>query len=234
MSALIQVLHRVSEMVCELPQILALDINPLIADEHGVMALDARIVVGKQAPSLDRYGHVAIHPYPSHLESQWQLADGTNVIVRPIRPEDAEIEQSFVRKLSAKSKYFRFMRSLNELTQEMLVRFTQLDYHRELALIAVIKSNYDEIEVGVSRYAMNPDGKSCEFAVIVADEWQRKGIGSHLMNALMDAARQRGFRTMDGEILADNHNMLGLVKSLGFQLQTSPEDPNIKVATRVL
>jgi acetyltransferase len=234
MEALVQVLRRVSEMVCELPQIEALDINPLIADENGVMALDARIVVGKQHPSLDRYGHMAIHPYPSHLESQWQLADGTNVIVRPIRPEDAEIEQSFVRKLSAKSKYFRFMRSLNELTQEMLVRFTQLDYHRELALIAVIKSNHEEIEVGVSRYAMNPDGKSCEFAVIVADDWQRKGIGSHLMNALMDAARQRGFRSMDGEILADNHNMLGLVKSLGFQIQTSADDPNIKVATRVL
>ena len=81
---------------------------------------------------------------------------------------------------------------------------------------------------------MNPDGKSCEFAVIVADEWQRKGIGSHLMSALMDAARQRGFNIMDGEILADNHNMLGLVKSLGFQLQTSPEDPNIKLATKVL
>ena len=234
MDALVQVLRRVSEMVCELPQIQALDINPLIADENGVMALDARIVVGKQHPSLDRYGHVAIHPYPSHFESQWQLSDGTNILVRPIRPEDAEIEQSFVRKLSAKSKYFRFMRSLNELTQEMLVRFTQLDYHRELALIAVIKSHHEEVEVGVARYAMNPDGKSCEFAVIVADEWQRKGIGSHLMSALMDAARQRGFNIMDGEILADNHNMLGLVKSLGFQLQTSPEDPNIKLATKVL
>ena len=81
---------------------------------------------------------------------------------------------------------------------------------------------------------MNPDGKSCEFAVIVADEWQRKGIGSHLMKALMDAARQRGFRTMDGEILTGNNNMLGLVKSLGFQLQTNADDPNVKVATKIL
>jgi acetyltransferase len=234
MSALVRVLRRVSEMVCELPQIQALDINPLIADKNGVMALDARIVVGKQAPSHDHYSHMAIHPYPGHLESQFQLADGTTITVRPIRPEDAEIEQSFVRKLSAKSKYFRFMRSVNELTQEMLVRFTQLDYHRELALIGVVEQNGEEVEVGVSRYAMNPDGKSCEFAVIVADEWQRKGIGSHLMDTLMDAARQRGFQTMDGEILADNHNMLGLVKSLGFQIHTSPDDPTVKVAERRL
>ena len=234
MSALVKVLRRVSEMVCELPQIQALDINPLIADDKGVMALDARIVVGKQVPTHDRYGHMAIHPYPAHLETQLQLADGTIITIRPIRPEDAEIEQSFVRKLSAKSKYFRFMRSLNELTQEMLVRFTQLDYHRELALIGVIEKNGEEIEVGVSRYAMNPDGNSCEFAVIVADDWQRKGIGSHLMNTLMDAARQRGFQTMDGEILADNHNMLGLVKSLGFQIQTSQDDPSVKVAVKRL
>ncbi len=234
MSSLIRVLRRVSEMVCELPQILALDINPLIADENGVMALDARIVVGKQAPSHDRYAHMAIHPYPGHLASQFQLPDGTTITVRPIRPEDAEIEQSFVRNLSAKSKYFRFMRSVNELTQEMLVRFTQLDYHRELALIGITEKNGEEVEVGVSRYATNPDGKSCEFAVIVADEWQRKGIGSHLMNTLMDAARQRGFQTMDGEILSDNHNMLGLVKSLGFQMHTSPDDPSVKVAVKRL
>ena len=234
MGALVRVLRRVSEMVCELPQILDLDINPLIADENGVMSLDARIVVGKQAPSHDRYGHMAIHPYPAHLETLFQLADGTSIIIRPIRPEDAEIEQSFVRKLSAKSKYFRFMRSVNELTQEMLVRFTQLDYHRELALIGLTEQNGEEVEVGVTRYAMNPDGKSCEFAVIVADEWQRKGIGSHLMNTLMDAARQRGFQTMDGEILADNHNMLGLVKSLGFQIHTSPDDPSVKVAIKRL
>lgn len=234
MSALVKVLRRVSEMVCELPQILALDINPLIADENGVMSLDARIVVGKHTQSHDLYGHMAIHPYPVHLESLLQLADGTTITIRPIRPEDAEIEQSFVRKLSAKSKYFRFMRSVNELTQEMLVRFTQLDYHRELALLGIIEQNGEEIEVGVTRYAMNPDGTSCEFAVIVADEWQRKGIGSHLMNTLMDAARKRGFQTMDGEILADNHNMLGLVKSLGFQIHTSPDDPSVKVAEKRL
>ncbi len=231
MDALIQGLVRVSEMVCELPQIVEMDINPLIADNNGILALDCRIVVAHHAPSLDPYSHMAIHPYPHRLITQLQLADGTNITIRPIRPEDAEIEQSFVRKLSQQSKYFRFMQTLNELTPEMLVRFTQLDYNRELALIAVQEKADAEVELGVARYVMNPDGKSCEFALVVADEWQHRGIGSQLMAHLMEAARERGFRSMDGEILADNQKMLELVRLLGFRVQSSEEDPGIKLAT---
>ena len=234
MDALVQVLRRVSEMVCELPEINALDINPLIADENGVMALDARIVVGHRTPSLERYGHMAIHPYPNHLVSLWQLADGTNIKIRPIRPEDASIEQSFIRELSPKSKYFRFMQGLNELTQQMLVRFTQLDYNRELALIAVLELADKETELGVARYVMKPNGKSCEFALVVADKWQNKGIGSHLMAALIEAARQRGIKVMDGEILANNHNMLKLAGKLGFSMHTNPDDSGIEMARKVL
>jgi acetyltransferase len=234
MEALVQVLRRVSEMICELPHIRAMDINPLIADADGVIALDARIEVERPHLSLDRYSHMAIHPYPKHLVSRCQLADGTDITIRPIRPEDAGIEQSFVKGLSSQSKYFRFMRSLNELTQEMLVRFTQLDYHRELALIAVLEQDGRETELGVARYIINPDGQSCEFALVVADAWQGKGIGSRLMQALMEAARQRGLNEMNGEILASNHNMLHLMTSLGFSLRASGEDPGVKLASREL
>ena len=234
MDTLVQVLRRVSEMVCELPEIKALDINPLIVDESGVMALDARIVVEHPSPSLDRYAHMAIHPYPSHLVTQWQLADGTNIKIRPIRPEDASIEQSFIRELSAQSKYFRFMQGLNELTQQMLIRFTQLDYSRELALIAVLESPDQETELGVARYVMNPDSESCEFALVVADKWQHKGIGSNLMNALIEAARQRGINRMEGEILANNHNMLKLTENLGFSLHANSDDPSIRDAIKLL
>lgn len=228
MDALVQVLRRVSEMVCELPEIIAMDINPLISDEKNVMALDARIVVERPSASLERYDHMAIHPYPSYLVSQWQLADGTNIKIRPIRPEDASIEQSFVRELSNRSKYFRFMQGLNELTEQMLVRFTQLDYYRELALLAVLEQGDKETELGVARYVMNADAKSCEFALVVADKWQHKGIGSQLMRALIDAARQRGFKVMDGEVLSNNSNMLKLTENLGFSMSTSVDDPGIR------
>lgn len=229
-NALAAALCRVSEMVCELPQIQEMDINPMFATSEGVMALDCRIVVAHTPPSLDPYHHMAIHPYPHHLIRQLQLADGSNITIRPIRPEDAQIEQHFVRQLSAQSRYFRFMQTMNELTPEMLVRFTQLDYNRELALIAVQEKNGKEIELGVSRYVMNPDGKSCEFALVVADEWQNKGIGSHLLTQLMEAAQERGYHSMVGEILSDNQKMLELVKLLGFHISNSDEDPGIKLA----
>ncbi|MCB0717209.1 MAG: bifunctional acetate--CoA ligase family protein/GNAT family N-acetyltransferase [Bacteroidetes bacterium] len=231
MEALVQTLIRVSDMACEIPQITGLDINPLIADENGVIVVDARIVVERHAPTLDMYDHVAIHPYPAHLTSQYQLADGTTITIRPIRPEDAEIEQDFVRRLSPESKFFRFMRSVNELTHEMLVRFTQLDYHRELGLIAVLNNGQpDEMQVGVARYGASVDGTSCEFGLVVSDEWQHKGIGTNLMTALLEAAQQKGFTEMNGEILSTNHGMLGLVENLGFTLQPHPEDPGVKIA----
>ncbi len=234
MEDLIQVLRRVSEMVCEFPEIKALDINPLIADESGVIALDARVVVEAQAPGRRRYQHMAIHPYPTHLVFEWQLEDGTAITIRPIRPEDASIEQSFVRSLSIESRHFRFMHSLKELTQPMLVRFTQLDYDRELALIAVQEQSGVETELGVARYIMNADGESCEFALVVADEWQGKGIGTRLMMALIEAARQRGFKSIDGEILSENNHMRALVKKLGFSIETNPEDMTVLIVTKSL
>ncbi len=232
MDALIDALRRISEIVCELPQIRELEINPLIADPEGVIAVDARVTVDSFPPRPGRYGHMAIHPYPTHLITQWQLADGTDIVIRPIRPEDAGIEQAFVRNLSPQSRYYRFMQSLRELTPEMLVRFTQIDYDRELALIAVTTSPDGGIELAVGRYITNPDGGSCEFALVVADEWQGRGVGTRLMQQLIEAARARGFRSMDGEVLANNAPMIKFVAGLGFEIRSDPNDEHIKLVVK--
>lgn len=232
--AVITVMLRVSEMVCELPCLKELDINPLLVDERGALAVDARVVLEPCVPTADRYAHMAIHPYPTHLVTAWQLPDGTDMTLRPIRPEDAEMEQAFVSGLSAEAKYFRFMERLKELPPAMLARFTQIDYDREMAFIAVIRKDGRDVQVGACRYMINSDGRSCEFALVVADEWQHHGIGYKLMTLLMDAARAKGLATMEGDVLAENHAMLNLVASLGFTVEASSGDATVRVVTKAL
>ena len=177
---------------------------------------------------------MAIHPYPSHLVARMQMGDGTDIVLRPIRPEDAEIEDAFVRNLSPQSKYFRFMQALRELTPEMLVRLTQIDYDRELALIAVVPQGGRDIEIAVARYGMNPDGMSAEFAIVVADAWQGKGIGTRLLGMLMVAAKAKGLKSLEGEVLAENAPMLALVRRLGFTAHPVPEATSVYAVYREL
>ena len=235
LKSLERVLLRVSEMVCELPEIREMDINPLIVDDQGLVAVDARFSVDFPEAGSDRYSHMAIHPYPAHLVKQVQLAADVTLTIRPIRPEDAEIESEFVRQLSPQSRYFRFMQAVSELTQSMLIRFTQIDYDREMALIAVQDdAQGGETQVAVARYTVNPDQDSCEFALTVADAWQGKGIGSQLMRELMDVARTRGLSVIQGEVLAENSNMISLMERLDFSIRTDPNDPGLRLVRKRL
>jgi len=231
MEALEQVLLRVSEIACELPQVRELDINPLIMDEHGAIAVDARMVVDYHSQTAERYDHMAIYPYPGHLVTKWQLPNGTDMVIRPIRPEDAGIEQEFIRKLSEQAKYFRFMQTIKELSPQMLARFTQIDYNREMALIAVVYVDGQETEIGVARYITNPDGRSCEFAIVIADNWQRQGIAHRLMQQLIEIARSHALQTIEGDVLANNHEMLRLVEKLGFSINPNEEETSMQHAS---
>lgn len=233
-------LVRVSEMVCELPWIAEMDINPVIADENGIVAVDARIVidpsVGHQPP---RHAHLAIMPYPTHFGQVRTSPDGQYYTIRAIQPEDADRLQDFMRSLSAESRYFRFISSLAELPPKMLVRYTQIDYDREVALVAVVGGEVaagepDEKIIGVVRYLRNPDGETCEFAVAIADDWQGKRLGSTLMRAIIDAARTKGLKRMEGFVLGSNSKMLGLMSYLGFRIATDPEDATMKIVTMPL
>jgi acetyltransferase len=228
MEALETLLLRVSEMVCELPWIKEMDINPLIVDENGALAADARVIVELRPQSSDRYSHMAIYPYPTNLVSSWQLADGTDITLRPIRSEDADMLQAFVRAMSDESRYFRFMDTLRELNPTMLSRFTQIDYDREMALVATVEEDGSEIQIGVARYIINPDSVSCEFGMAVADAWQGRGIGHRLMTSLIEIAHDKGLEWMGGEVLASNRGMLDLAESLGFSISSVPGDDGIK------
>lgn len=224
--ALVDVLLNISSLVSELPEIIELDINPLIVDEHGAIAVDARIKAELSNP-LNRYAHMAIHPYPQDLIEHYQLSNGANITIRPIRPEDAMLEKDFVHRLSERTKYFRFMQALQELTPEMIVRFTQIDYDREMAFVAVTDAANMPGELGVGRYLMNPDGNSVEFALVVADDCQCLGIGSKLMRTLMQTAKAKGMAFFEGEVLAVNTPMLSLVKKLGFSIEAIADDSEV-------
>jgi acetyltransferase len=216
--ALVDVLLNISEMVSELPEILELDINPLIVDAHGAIAVDARIKA-HSSHQLSRYAHMAIHPYPHELTQHYLTANGANVTIRPIRPEDAKMEKDFVARLSEKTKYFRYHQALQELTPEMLVRFTQIDYDKEMAFVAVTDDPAMPTELGVGRYSANPDGHSVEFAIVVADDCQRLGIGSKIMKTLMQTAKNKGMLSFEAEVLKDNAPTLEMVKKLGFSIE---------------
>ncbi len=243
MEALEQVLLRVSEMVCELPQLREMDINPIIVDESGALAVDARIVVENAAPSARNYSHLAILPYPAQYAQTWPLRGGGEYTVRPIHPDDASMLQEFVRTLSPESRYFRFVSSMQELPATMLARFTLIDYDREMALVAVqrertVGADGEVVEtsrmLGVSRYITNPDRTTCEFSLVVADDLKGKGLGSRLMLSIMEFAREKGLSEIEGLVLANNPTMLKLMKSLGFHIKAFPEDADFKLVTQAL
>ncbi len=230
--ALEMILLRVSEMLCALPWLRELDINPIIIDEHGAAVVDARIVVAETVQDQP-FDHMAILPYPSELETKVCLKSAVFSIFRAIRPEDAVGLQQFVRSLSEQSRYFRFVGAMHELPPRLLARFTQIDYDREMAIVAVLETDDAKI-IGVARYMLNPDAKSCEFGLVVADEFQAQGVGSSLMRRLMEIAKARGLAVMEGIVLANNSGMLRLVARLGFSNTADPTDSEMRVVQRDL
>jgi acetyltransferase len=223
--ALITLLLQVSTLTCLLPWVKEMDLNPVLAHAAGVMVADARIVIDPQRDLLPvRYRHMAIHPYPAELEANVTLPDGEVILVRPIKPEDAGIEQNFMGKLSDNSRYMRFMHYLTELSPAMLARFTQLDYDREMALIALTGSGAGQEIIGVARYHPNPDRFSAEYAAAVGDAWQGRGVGHLLMTRLIECARAAGYRELTGTVLTVNSAMLEMAHNLGFKTSSQPED----------
>lgn len=168
--------------------------------------------------------------YPQQLIRKLALRDGTPITIRPIRPDDAEIEQAFVRGLSEESRYNRFMTTISELPPKKLAFFTEVDYQRHMALIATLARDGREEEIGVARYVASETAGECEFAVTVADNWQGNGLAVLLMRELIEAARDRGFKIIYGLVFASNQRMLDLARKLGFEVASiSGESETVRV-----
>ena len=225
-AALVSLLTRISALVCALPWMIRLQLDPVVVESGRAFVAGAEAKVDPQRKLMRGYPHMAIHPYPVELIGDVALRDGATLHVRPIRPEDADLERAFVNGLSERSRYNRFFYRLAELTPSMLARFTQVDYDRELALVALAAEDGASAQafVGVARYAANPDQTSAEFAVVVADAWQRRGVARMLMRGLIVCAKRRGFDHLVGTILRANEPMLAFARSLGFSVEDDPED----------
>jgi acetyltransferase len=182
-----------------------------------------------------RFNHMAIHPYPVQMEHVEHLRSGATLRIRPIRPEDATQVIAFADRMSDRSRYMRFFSVQRGLTPLLLARLTQVDYDRELALIALSQGEENAGQmVGVARFAANPDGESCEFAVAIDDHWNGRGLATILMERLMQAARDAGYRRMTGLVLPDNHSMLKLADRLHFERGRDEDEPAVIKVVRPL
>lgn len=169
-----------------------------------------------------------VAPAVADLAGSWTAADGQTLAIRAIRPDDAALEAEFVRGLSPQSRRLRFMNALQELTPSQLERFTHVDPAREVALVALQDVAGQARQVAVARFVVDPGPRGCEFALAVADAWQRRGLGRHLLSRLIGIARRAGLETIRGVVLVDNAGMLALARRLGFEVVPLAGEPGVR------
>lgn len=233
LDAIALTLIKVAQLIIDLPEIREIDINPLLADAHGVVALDARMKVAEATGSgTDR---LAIRPYPKELEEQIPLGDGRILLLRPILPEDEPSLQAAFTKLTPEEVRFRFFIPMKTLSHVAAVRFTQIDYDREMGLILTEPGIPGKTEIfGVVNIIADPDNESAEYAIIVRHDMTALGLGIFLMRRIIEYAQQRGIKAIHGDVLHENRQMLKLCKVLGFSEARTAEDPGLVRVTLTL
>jgi acetyltransferase len=229
LDAICLALVQVSQLLIEIPQVVELDVNPLLADEKGIVALDARIRLSSEV----RKDRLAIRPYPRELEETLELPGGRRLLVRPIRPEDEQAHQAFLAGLRPEDIYFRFFSLVRAMAHSQMARYTQIDYEREMAFIAVDAEQVPPATVGVVRGVFSSDGREAEFAIIVQSELKGLGLGRALLEKLVRYCRSRGTKEVVGQVLPENRPMLALADRLGFVRRPLPEDGVVEVRLRL-
>lgn len=216
-------LYKFSYLIIDFPEIKEVDINPFGVDENGGMVLDAKIILEETALTnpVKPYSHLVIAPYPSKYIKTIHLKSGKEIILRPIRPEDEPMEAEMFTHFSKETQRFRFFTALKDITHQLLIRYTQIDYDREIAIIAEEHDNGKHM-TGVARFIGDPYG-AAEFAIVVADPWQHLGLGNQLMDYILEIAKERGVKKLYAYVLPDNAKMLSMMQKRGFVL-TREED----------
>jgi len=227
LAAIAETLRRLSQLVVDCPAVKELDINPLLADETGVIALDARLRI--EPSEVEMAGpnpNLAIRPYPNQWERWIATDNGYRVFVRPIKPADEHLYEDFVAKLSREDIRFRFLTPRKEFSHKFIARLTQIDYSRAMAFVALDKEQKELL--GVARLAADPDYLKGEYAIIVRSDLKGTGIGWALMRHLIRYAEKEGLRELVGDVLASNQSMLEMCRALGFEIAADPEDLSIR------
>ena len=201
-----------------------LDLNPLLANEDGVIVLDARIAVRAADPALSRT-RFAVRPYPTEWVRHVTLRDGTKVLVRPIRPEDEVLYDAFFAGVTSEDLRLRFFAPVKEFSHTFIVRFTQIDYARTMAFIALEESSGQML--GVVRLHANADYDSGEYAILLRSDLKGRGLGWLLMQMMIEYARAEGLKTIEGQVLRENSTMLAMCTELGFEIESDPHDVGI-------
>ena len=216
-----EIMVRFSQMLVDFPQLKEVDINPLFIDEKEAFALDARVVIDKKRvfAKLKPHEHLVISPYPKKYETLWKLRDGRTVILRPIKPEDEPLWLEMFRNFSEESIRYRFFEVIKDTPHEVRVRYCNIDYDREIGIVAELNEGGIRKILGVVRLVIEPDGKTGEIAIIVADPWQGLGLGTKMMDYMIEVCKDKGLETIYGVMLPDNYRAINLMKKMGFNIK---------------
>ena len=221
-----ETLVKFSQLVVDFPQIMEVDVDPLLADEKEVVALDARVAIGQERgpASAQRYEHLAIRPYPSEYVKNCTMREEKQVLLRPIRPEDEPLLVDLFQEFSEETMRFRFFQVIKETSHDALARYCNIDYDREMSIVAEIDEKGKQKIIGMVRLVVQPDGERGEVAVVVGDPWQNRGLGSKMFEYIIEISKDMGLSRVFGEILAKNTRMMHICCKKGFEVKPIDED----------
>ena len=221
------ILVKLAQMAADIPQIRELDINPLLADEAGTLAVDARVAVGTVERKFKGSGpgNFAVRAYPSQWQRHLEVKDDWRVFVRPIRPEDEPLIHEFLRHVTSHDLRLRFFAPMKEFTHEFIARLTQLDYARAMAFVAVDETTHEVL--GVVRIHSDSIYESGEYAILLRSDLKGRGLGWALMQLIIEYAKSEGLKVIAGDVLQENTVMLEMCRNLGFEVKADPHEHGV-------